>query len=245
MYSIDINFLNDRNLGDLQVDSKKTVTPVSERVPIFIGAGVAVALIGLSGGALLFLNGQKANIEQQNAELSQKISQLRSQNEEVNKIQSEIDNTFQETEALVSVFNNIKPWSALLAEISSIIPPNVQIESISQSQGKTINIQGFAKSYDDVNDFLLTLKQSKFLNSEKTRINTSAQTDLPQDNQNNSDSDEANRVTIEWPQVINYNITTELSEIPASELMDDLQRRGAIGLVSRMRTLEQKGAIRQ
>jgi type IV pilus assembly protein PilN len=244
MYSIDINFLRDRKL-DSQTSGtsfKKEATPMSERVPIFIGVGVAVALIGLAGGALLVLNNQKATIQKQIAELELKINQLQQQNVEVQKIESEITNISQETEALVSVFKNIKPWSALLAEISVIIPPNVQIQSISQSEGKTLNIRGIASSYDDVNDFVLTLKSSKFLNSEKTQLNSTNLRDHPQ---STSGAKEDDQPLIQWPKVMNYDITTELSEIPASELINDLKSRGAIGLITRMKTLEQKGAIKQ
>jgi type IV pilus assembly protein PilN len=60
MYKIDINFLKDRKLDTSTVGTtafkKKTDTPLIEKLPILIGAGVAVAFIAATGGALFFLN---------------------------------------------------------------------------------------------------------------------------------------------------------------------------------------------
>lgn len=114
------------------------------------------------GGALVLLNGQKSSTNKTIAELDAEIQRLQGQNQQVQQIQTEIDNVNRETGILASVFNNIKPWSAMLAEIAYVTPPSVQINSITQNDTKTLTINGYAQSYDDVNDFLLTLKKFSF-----------------------------------------------------------------------------------
>jgi type IV pilus assembly protein PilN len=262
MYSIDINFLKDRKL-EAQTGTAVQITgppvPINERIPIIIGMAVGVALVAASVGASLVINQQKARTEQEIQALKNQIAGLQGQNEEVQQLETQIKAVSQNTEALVSVFKNIKPWSALLAEISLVIPPGVQIQSISQSDNKTLTISGIASSYDRVNDFVLSLKNSRFLNAEKTKLNNSnftknpnavkfTEEEIAQAGQGQTEIQdvlvEQAQPIVELPEVINYNITVELSDIPASELINTLNRRGAIGLVTRMNILERKGALK-
>lgn len=267
MYSIDVNFLSDRKLDSSAtgtVVKRKKETPLSEKMPIFIGAGVGVALIAISGGALWFFKSQTATTQSAITKLEADIQRLEGQNAEVKKIQAEIDAIQAEMNIFVNVFNSIKPWSALLIEISEIAPSNVQVKSISQGEGKSLTISGIGKSYGDVNDFVLTLKKSPFFDPEKTKLTSSSQIDHPnelelpeggtgkgnqnamninQPTNNTKDSKEPTGPTIELPKVIDYTISTDLSDVQADKLITLLKNRGAIGLVSRMNTLKQKGAI--
>ena len=168
MHNIDINFLKERGLdGQTQIGKtagfKKKETPLSERVPIFVGTGVAVAFLAAVGGALLLLNNQKSATEANIAQLDAEIQRLQGNSSELNQIQAEIDGINQQVGILVSVFDEIKPWSAMLEEVASLIPPNVQIQSLTQSGNRSLAISGFANSYDDVNDFILTLKNSPLI----------------------------------------------------------------------------------
>lgn len=265
MYNIDINFLKDRKLdstGGTTAFVKKSATPLSERIPIFIGTGVGVAFIAAVGGALLFLNRQKAITNQTIADLESEIQRLQGQNQQVQQIQTEIDNIKREIGILVSVFNYIKPWSAILAEIAYVTPANIQINSITQSDLKTLTINGYGQSYEDVNDFLLTLKNSPFLNGENTRLTTSSLTDNPgsvifdrsQLNPQGTGATGGNNVTspgnagqgglqVDLPKVVLYTITTEITDLPSEQLLNLLNRRGAIGLVSRLSNLQRKGVL--
>ena len=255
MYNLNINFLKDRKLDTTQTQTsgsfttRKQATPINERVPIIAGVTVGVALVVASSAALMVINRQKAKTEAQIRDLETKISRLKGQNEEVQQLQAQIAQVKQDTKALVSVFKQIKPWSALLEEISELIPPTVQVRSIRQSgqnNTTTLDFTGVASSYDDVNDFVLTLKKSRFINSQNTRLNNSRLQEINSINEPLSDSGQSSgqeeRASVNLAE-IEFSITAELSDIPASELVNDLKRRGAIGLVNRLRNLESKGAI--
>lgn len=260
MYNIDINFLKDRKLdstGSTTTFVKKPTTPLSERIPIFIGAGVGVAFIAGVGGALVLLNGQKTSTNQTIADLDAEIQRLQGQNKQVQQIQTEIDNINREIGILASVFNYIKPWSAMLAEIAYVTPSNIQVNSITQNDIKTLTINGYGESYEDVNDFLLTLKNSPFLHGENTRLTTTALAENPstvifdrtqlnsqgEGNTRGSPAGGEGGLQIELPQVVNYTITTEISDLSSEELLNLLNRRGAIGLVSRLSNLQRKGVL--
>jgi type IV pilus assembly protein PilN len=47
----------------------------------------------------------------------------------------------------------------------------------------------------------------------------------------------------ELPQVVEYRIEVSLNPRGASELLPQLKERGALGLVDRIETLKEKGAI--
>jgi len=153
----------------------------------------------------------------------------------------------------VSVFDEIKPWSAMLREISFLTPPNVQIQSITQSGSRGLTIAGFADSYDDVNDFMLTLKASSFLNGNETRLTSTSLTVNPSTVATSraqleaADGDEPvaanDSLIISLGQVVSFNITTEINDVPSTELVNLLDSRGAIGFVSRIEALRQLGAL--
>jgi type IV pilus assembly protein PilN len=264
MHNIDINFLKERRLdGQTQIGKATTLrrkeTPFSERIPVLIGAGVAVALIGAVGGAILLLNNQKTATENNIAQLDAEIQRLQGDSAQLNEIQGEIDGIYQQVGILVTVFDEIKPWSAMLAEIAAVTPPNVQIQSITQSGNRGITVSGFANSYDDVNDFLLTLKNSSFLSEAETRLTSASLTDNPSNvarsraelatmggdgAQDVAQSTPVNDlITVSLPQGASFNITSEINDVPSTELVNLLNNRGAIGLVSRINALNRLGAL--
>ncbi|BAQ65105.1 PilN domain-containing protein [Geminocystis sp. NIES-3709] len=258
MYNIDINFLKDRKLdASSGTTAFKKTTPKTIQLPILIGTGVAVGFIAATGGALFFLNNQKAATNKTIAELDAEIQRLQGQNTQVQQIQTEIDAISNEIGILVSVFNQIKPWSAMLSEIGSVTPSGIQIQTINQSGNKSLIINGYADSYDLVNDFLLTLKNSRFLNPEATTLVTTSIADNPgtvvssrsqiigNDNIAPTSVDtNTESVNVTLPKVFLYTINTEINDKSSEELLNLLNRRGAIGLVSRLTYLQRKGALR-
>jgi len=260
MHNIDINFLKERRLdGQTQIGKttllRKKETPFSERIPILIGAGVAVAFIGAVGGALLLVNNQKTATENNIAQLDSEIQRLQGDSAELNQIQTEIDGVYQQVGILVSVFDEIKPWSAMLAEIAAVTPPNVQIQSITQSGNTSLTVSGFANSYDNVNDFLLTLKNSDLLDAELTTLTSASLTDNPSgvarsraelagaDGNGDVGTPANDLITVSLPQGVSFNISSEINDVPSTELVNLLNTRGAIGLVTRINALNRLGAL--
>ncbi|WP_162139196.1 PilN domain-containing protein [Pseudanabaena sp. PCC 6802] len=120
------------------------------------------------------------------------------------------------------------PPSAILQDIRERAPSNVQISNIDQS-GKGVRIVGLATSFDDVNDFLLLLQSSPYLDNQKTRLRSARL---------RPDSKDI-KVTL-----VDYEISSNLVEKSASELLPDLQKSGSEGTVTRIKLLQQKGAIK-
>lgn len=256
MYNIDINFLKDRKLDATSTTTAftKKTTPKTIQLPIIIGAGVAVAFIAATGGALFLLNNQKTATNNTIADLDSEIQRLQGQNAQVKQIETEIATVTNEVAILVSVFKQIKPWSAMLSEIGSVTPSNLQIQGITQSGNRTLTINGYADSYDQVNDFLLTLKNSRFLNGENTTLTTTSLVANPGNvifdrsqmitNVNNPiNQNTENSLEIELPEVVSYTINTEINDTSSEELLNQLNERGAIGLVSRLTYLQRKGVL--
>lgn len=254
MYSLDVNFLKDRARPEKGSEKKpRKSMPVGDMTPLYIGLGIGLCFPIFVGAAWFILQTKSGELqssintlEQQNQELEAKIGDIK-------KISAEIKAVKDETQALVTVFDQIRPWSAMLLDIKQRIPGTVQLESVKQvaqvgvapgtaSTTGTIptsgvEINGFARSFNDVNDFLLTMKQSRFFNANDARISTaeSVPAQLP--------SGVVLPPGFKPPQVVKYTIQTNLSDIRASELMRELEEKGTVGLVARIRSLQQTGAL--
>jgi len=107
-------------------------------------------------------------------------------------------------------------------------------------------IGGLANSFDDVNDLLLLLQKSSLLDPTETRIIASeladAQTVQPFQFQNAQQS-LGNAKPPSLPRQVKFEIQTALTEVPSSQLLQELERKGATGLVTRIEALQEKGVI--
>jgi type IV pilus assembly protein PilN len=254
MYSIEINFLKDRGLvesGQKGLNFKKPELDVQKNVPILIGGGVMALLPILAGASVFWLNLEQAKVQKEIQELDAKIQQINAKKSEIGQLEQKKNKINEDNSALAQVFTQIKPWSALLQDISDQIPVGVQVEKIQEATAengsKQLTITGFGESYDRVNDFLLTLQRADFLTKEGTRLQTAQQVENPTSVElpKQGDQKDASKAELVMPPVVSYTIVTQLNDKPANQLLAVLQRKGAVGLVSRIKTLENKGLIQK
>lgn len=280
MYSLDVNFLKDR--PDIIKPDRPTSTGTHKEsmTPLFIGVAVGLLLPALVGGLWFFMQQQNAGIQEEIAEKEAKLGSLKQAEQQIKQLDDEIKKVNDETTALASVFNQIKPWSAILQDVRERIPPNVQIGSIEQKQvvataaaapaattpqagapaakpstqmTTKLEIEGLAKSFDDVNYFLLTLQRSPFLKKDETQLIKAQLQSNPaklEYNYPQSQNQGGGKVTYELPKAVGYTIQATVNDVPASELMRELDRKGAVGLVTRIRTLQslqekEKGVLKK
>ena len=296
MYSLDINFLKDRGMAQQPTGPRRTPTKPAALTPLFIGIAVGLLLPGFVGGLWFFLQQQIADKQQRQTELNGELARLDIEQKKINQIKEQTANVNEETTSFAEVFNQIKPWSAMLQDIRERIPPGVQIGRIQEVKApvtnvpapapspvtkakqannpqakqpntpkakqpstaqtqqpkqpttvKAVEISGQARSFDDVNYFLLTLKRSAFLKADETQlvraelVKNSSKLEVPQVKRSGQSQ---GTVTYEFPKIVQYTILTRLSDVPASDLLRELDRKGAVGLVTRIRTLQEKGVIK-
>ncbi|MGB7413816.1 MAG: PilN domain-containing protein [Thermosynechococcaceae cyanobacterium] len=253
MYSIDINLLNDRPEYSQDVTTGRSSGSGDSKVPLLLGfavAGGSLGLVMVSFGILSFLNQQMVGKEQS---LDAQLAQLAPQVSEVEALQAQEKVVRDETAALATIFNQIKPWSAMLQDLSDRVPPTLQLTKIEQAAAPVaappengaapqnppvaaappvtsgLKLTGNAVSFDNVNDFVLTLRKSPFLISDKTQLTTS---------ERETTSNNAQGISL-----VKHEVTTEINAVPASDLMQALSTTGAQGLVARINLLKQKGVI--
>jgi len=252
MYSLDINFLKDRPIHKNESKKKlKIAFPAGNLTPIYLGVALGVFLPAVVGVGWWLLQGKNAELEQKVSQLDQENKKLETQVGAIKKIREETSQVKGETQALVTVFDQIRPWSAMLQDLRDRIPAAVQIETVKQTpptpseKGQPspnpaggIEISGLARSFNDVNDFLLTLQQSQFLKSSESKIMTAelVNAPLPPDSKKTA-------VSIPPPQVVKYTIKSSMSDIPASELIQELEKKGTVGLVTRIHNIQKTGVI--
>ena len=247
MYPLDINFLKDRGFDDAVEtvsQAPKKPAPITEKIPIVVGGIIAIVLPLLSFNYARSFEAKQAEAQSQIAEVEAQIAKRQGENQSLEQMQTQVQAAQAETQALVRVFDKIRPWSAILQEISDRTPPGVQVDSLSQSgSGDNISLQisGSARSFADVNDFVLFLQRSPFfarngiilgnVNTGDLQIEITNQEEIP------------DNVSFTIPQGVEYNISAQLNNLPPSDLIKQLQEKGSIGVLTRLKTLEQKGAI--
>ena len=247
MYNLDINFLRDRNPEeslDLSRDfAQKKEPTLADKIPIALGAFVFLLAPAIAFMYLKNVQASTAVVQSEIQQIESEIADLGNQNQKIDAVNAEIQKVQQETTALVGVFEKIKPWAAIMQEVSDRTPPGVLVESLQQSGsgGSTgINIAGIALSYEDVNDFVLFLQRSPFFNAKQIRLNGASVTSFPVEIENEDELPD--NASLELPEGIKYTISAQLNNVPSSQLKEEIAEKGSVGLVTRLNTLERKGA---
>jgi type IV pilus assembly protein PilN len=135
MYSLDINFLNDRpdyKPVAAKSSAKKSSGGAKDQMPL-IGAllfafGVNAAVMG----AWWWATNQNTQLATEQATLDQELATLNTQANTIKAINAETDKVTAEYKALAGVFDQIKPWSAMLQDLSARTPAGLQIAKIEQ-----------------------------------------------------------------------------------------------------------------
>lgn len=252
MYSLDINFLKDRPAyNNIKPEKKPGIKlPAGSLIPLYLGVIVGFSLPIFVGVGLWFLQAKNSELEQSIALLDQESKKLDAEIGSINKIKEQTNAVKAETQSLVTVFDQIRPWSAMLQDLRDRIPRAVQIENIRQippvapaagqppgNPAGGLEVTGLARSYNDVNDFLLSLQQSRFLKSTESKITTATLVDAP------LPPNTGRGIPIKPLQMVKYTIQSSLSDVPASELIRELEQKGTVGLVTRIRTMQKTGVI--
>ncbi len=132
-------------------------------------------------------------------------------------------------------------------------PPTAAVATLPPEIPTTkLQISGIAKSFDEVNNFILTLKKSAFFNPADTHLVGAAITPGlildPIDVNANKSSTTAPGATrpkkLQLPPVVAYQIITSLKRTSSVDTIRELERKGAVGLVTRLKSLQQQQVLK-
>lgn len=231
MYTLDINFLSDR-IATEQASAVER-QPIADSQFLIYGGAIAVAALSLVGGAFLFLSSINEGVRQEVATLTSKETELKSRIDSLKVQEEQLKAIEARTTSLVNLFVGNLPMSAIADDIRRRTPITVQVESLAQAlsaDGKTtISLVGKATSYTELNDFILLLKASPLLSDADTKLISSTLQAATVDRNFN---------------LVNFQIQTALTSKPIGEILPDLQKAGADGLVARVNLLKQQGVIK-
>ncbi|MEG4988746.1 PilN domain-containing protein [Microcoleus sp. BR0-C5] len=136
MYSLDINFLNDRPdykpVAAAKSSAKKSSGGAKDQLPIYGATLFALGIVAAVMGAWWWATNENNNLAAQQATIDQELATLNTQANVIKAINAETDQVTAEYKALAGVFDQIKPWSAMLQDLSARTPAGVQIAKIEQ-----------------------------------------------------------------------------------------------------------------
>ena len=135
MYSLDINFLNDRpdyKPVAAKSSAKKSSGGAKDQMPLIGALLFAIGVNAAVMGAWWWATNQNTQLATEQATLDQELATLNTQANTIKAINAETDKVTAEYKALAGVFDQIKPWSAMLQDLSSRTPVGVQIARIEQ-----------------------------------------------------------------------------------------------------------------
>jgi type IV pilus assembly protein PilN len=286
MYSLDVNFLKDRPGNDQDPKPPGPIIKISGNVPLIAGIAVAAFLPLAVAGFWWWQQSEQSSLEARIAQVQADLDKAAKEQGELQKIRQETNSYKQQTQALASVFEQIRPWSAMIKDISERVPPGIQITCIAQipasgtssssngcqnvpnppttttSSAPTtttanapvvvpqdkVEITGIASSFNNVNDLILTLQRSAFLNNKETRLVTARLVDNPIKLERNPGTQQSNGNNFQvpaLPPVVQFKVLTSLSDKTASQLLPQLYNLGDLGLTARMEALKQQGVIKK
>lgn len=273
MYSLDINFLNDRKIVVDTGGRKPPPVPVNQKMLMYAGVAVGLILPAAVAGFWLFQQSETARLQEKLQALQARNAEANAKLKQVAAIQKEAEAVNQETNALATVFDQLKPWSALLQDVRDRLPAGVQLTCIAQVPANTTNItscqglqpitltasssapsdpnapntdiivlSGRTYSFDSINNFLLTLQNSPFFNRTSTQLITAELKDFPTQVEQ-PQSANSTGTPAKLRKAVEFTVQTNLSQTPASKSLRELERKGALGLVTRIENLQQKGVL--
>ncbi|MEG4107689.1 PilN domain-containing protein [Microcoleus sp. S13_C5] len=136
MYSLDINFLNDRPdykpVTAAKSSAKKSSGGAKDQLPIYGAVLFALGINAAVMGAWWWATNDNNSLATQQAAIDQELAKLNTQASTIKAINAETDQVTAEYKALAGVFDQIKPWSAMLQDLSARTPAGVQIGKIEQ-----------------------------------------------------------------------------------------------------------------
>lgn len=140
MYNLEINFLNDRpDLLEREVRRQVSTTQTIDQTPILIGVGAALALNAIIGGAWFVFDRQNADLQRELDTLVATLGTKTSEVQALDQINAQTTKANQEADALATVFNQIKPWSALSLELGQLMQvAGVRIVGVKQDRKSVV-----------------------------------------------------------------------------------------------------------
>lgn len=237
MYSLDINFLRDRDLSDSgaaspeKVASKSSAPPGQEPTPLIIGGVIGAACLAAAGFLFWQESSAQAAIEEEMLVVDQEIQTLTAQGNTVAGLESAIASKKGQSEAFVKVLQTkIKPWSAILQEVGDLTPSGLQLSSFEQTEDQLL-IRGFSQSFTEVNDLMINLQASPLFVAEDVYIVSAALVDSPSPLEFSKPVE-----SYDIPQVVEYTISVSLRDLTDSEIIQTLDEQGAKGMAERLKT---------
>jgi type IV pilus assembly protein PilN len=226
MYNLDINFLKDREPIAQEIGG---AVPIADTQFLIGGGAVSLVALAIVGGVYFFLQSQVDSLTKELAVLTSTEATLDARLKVLAGDEAQVNALEARTKLLTNLIVKDIPVSVILQDIRVKTPESVQVFTVAQT-GINITITGQSTGFDEANDFVLILQKSPYLNPNTTKLVSARQKPPVKDVKLN---------------LVDFQITTSLTDKTTDKLVADLDKSEAQGAVTRVKLLQEKGVVTQ
>lgn len=226
MYNLDINFLKDREPIAQEMGG---AVPIADTQFLIGGGAISLVALAIVGGIYFFLQSQVDSLTKELAVLTSTEATLDARLKVLAGDEAQVNALEARTTLLTNLIVKDIPVSVILQDIRLKTPESVQVFTVAQT-GINITITGQSTGFDEANDFVLILQKSPYLNPNTTKL-VSARQKPPVKGVNLN--------------LVDFQITTSLTDKTTDKLVADLDKSEAQGAVTRVKLLQEKGVVTQ
>jgi type IV pilus assembly protein PilN len=226
MYNLDINFLKDREPIAQEVGG---AAPIADTQFLIGGGVISLVALAIVGGVYFFLQSQVDSLTKELGTLTATESNRDTELKRLAGTEAEFNALEARTKLLTNLIVKDIPVSVILQDIRVKTPASVQVFTVAQT-GINITITGQSTGFDEANDFVLILQKSPYLNPNTTKLVSARQKPPVKDVKLN---------------LVDFQITTSLTDKTTDRLVADLDKSEAQGAVTRVKLLQEKGVVTQ
>lgn len=223
--------------------------PALLRRGLLVGGLVVGGALGLCGLLLAWhalVKARVAELEGYEAEVAQLSKTLQGQKAELDEVKGG-------NQQLVERLTNVRSSSALLADLQLRVPEGVQITSVQMKGRESIVVKGLARdplAFGRVNALELVMRRSPLIGAMGVKLAKAERlparqvaVKAPEGTAGDKETPKEELPKLELPSAVEFELTAELTRLPANRLLKVLEGLQAEGMVRRLQVLERESLL--
>jgi type IV pilus assembly protein PilN len=137
--------------------SKTDLTWIADRRVIYPSM-VLVTIVVVAFLLWAYIQDTKSQLEQSLDTLKVEVQKGKPIKEQIDQLQARLDEIAKKNKALKSIQVSKKKWLIIFENVSSVLPPNMWINSLTQT-GQNMDLQGVTYDFSEIAEYMIKLEK--------------------------------------------------------------------------------------